>query len=253
MMMKRIIVLCTLCFAVSVYCAESCPSNTVANGKSVQHKQPTIMQATNMSEVAWQILSGLERSIDVRCAILVVSVRQHFQDPINREYCKERLSDAELGSDEFQLEIDKLFSDAINLQREGEAYSEILKEITTYANKPRVRRMDTYRGMCRPFLTSPPTLDRYEFDQKEILDVRDLMSAEEKYRYMLLYAHFKTILASTFERYLIQDLKLDANGSVKVVWKEHKSSGATDAEINFLLSVITNKTLKVKSDITPAP
>lgn len=70
MMMKRIIVLCALCFEISVYCAESYPSNTVANGKSVQHKQPTIMQATNMSEVAWQILSGLERSIDVQLTII---------------------------------------------------------------------------------------------------------------------------------------------------------------------------------------
>jgi len=249
-MIKRIIVLCTLCFTISVYCAESCPSNTVANGRSVQHKQPTVMQATNMTEVAWKIFSGLERSVDVRCAILVVSARRHFQDPINKEYCKERLGDAELGADEFKLEIDNLFSDAINLQREGETYSEILNEITQYANKPRDRLMDTYRQMCRPFLTSPPTRDRYEFDRKEILDVRDLMSVEEKYRHMLLYAHYKAILASTFERYLTQDLKMDENGSVKAVWAEQKkASGASDDEVNFLLSVITNQTLKVRTVI----
>jgi hypothetical protein len=211
------------------------------------------MQATNMSEVAWQILSGLERSIDVRCAILVVSFRRFARRPINKEDCKPRLSNADLGAAVFQSEMSDLFRYALALQQEGEPSSEILKEITTYANKPRDRLMDTYRQMCRPFLTSPPTRDRYEFDRKEILDVRDLMSVEEKYRYMLLYAHFKTIFASTFERYLTQDLKMDENGSVKVVLKEYESSGASDDEVNFLLSVITHQALKVKSDITPAP
>lgn len=253
MIIKRIIVLCMLGFAISAYCAERCPSNTLAKSKSIQHKQTTALQATNMTEVAWQILSSLERSIDVRCAVLVVSFRRLDRGPINKEDCKLRLRNAELGAAVFQSEMSDMFCYAFALQQEREASSEILKEIASAAKIPQDRLMVTYRQMFRPFLTSPPTPDREEFDRQESKEVRDLMSIEEKYRYMLLYAHFKTILASTFVRYLTQDLKMDEKGTVKILWEEEKPIRASDDEVNFLLSVITNQTLKVKSDITPLP
>jgi hypothetical protein len=242
MIMVRACTLSTLFWGCTITIANNC---LATNSNSAP---PTIAMSSrqtqnDVSEVGWVILTSLERMIDVRCGILTLSIRRNARYQMRKECCAEGLWDAELSEEQFLEEIQDLFRYANSLiEHEGFTLSNALKELSRHLANRRDFLLSEFIDKNRPPLTSPPEID---YSYSKLTDVRDVMTNKEKYRHMVFYAHFKTVVIRIFSNVLAQNMRMkNKSDSVAVELGDNAlihASKSKEAELDFVFSVITNK------------
>jgi hypothetical protein len=242
MIMVRACTLSTLFWGCTITLANNC---LATNSNSVPPTIATSLRQTqnDVAEVGWVILSSLERMIDVRCGILTLSIRRNARYQMRKEYCAEGLWDAELAEEQLLEEIQNLFLYANSvMEHEGLPLSNALEELSRHLANRRDFLLSEFIDKNRPPLTSPPEKNYYD---SKLTNVRDIMTNEEKYRHMVFYAHFKTVVMRIFSSVLAQNMRMkDKSDSVAMKLGDNaiiNTSKSKEVELDFVFSVITNQ------------
>jgi len=230
----------------TVNLSDNCLASTLLSN-SVPQKVSRSMCNTNDSyeaNVGWVILSNLESIVDVRCGLLTISIiRQNQQCQVNKGFCIGSLRDAQLSEAQLQEEISNLFRYATSLlEYDGLPLTNVLQEVSQHLANKRDGVWSEFVYRCRPLLTSPPAEENYVTSCN---DVRDVMTNEEKYKYMLIYAYYKTVLMKVFSSLMEKNMLKGNNPDYYNSEFDDKGTGNAcglmEKELNFLSSVITNK------------
>lgn len=213
--------------------------NKILNGQMTNQLARFNRQGTNLIEaVEWQILTGLESTLDIQCALFILSIRYHENDKIDKDYWKQRLDSADLGEDNFCDVFFELFDKFYRFQREEGSYTNAQREVSLAISRRSERLYDDFRRRARPFQNGPLTLNDGSLENP--VDIMGALSTDEKKTFILIYTFFKKEFFHVYSKYFAQDKQADRFfRKSELDWYESKAfnSQPTTSEIEFLLAL----------------
>ena len=240
MMLRPLVFFCGILLACKIIAIDYCTTNL--NIKEIRNQYSEGYPVTNVTKVGWQILSTLERSIDVGCELFIYSLRQCPQSSIDKEYCRKNLKEACLYGKLFTEDIRNAFR-IVNVLKDDVYNSiELSKAISATVTLDEEKAREAFLDRVKMWTSPPATSNRKNIDFKL------WMTGKEQYENIVLYAYFKAVLLRTFSSYLEQDIKIDERASARILLKtwniREEDDVPSDDEIDFVLNVVTNQTTK---------
>ena len=251
MKMKQVCLTSLVIFTCGVSFGAHCSEHRVASSNLTEYASLDNLHVTNVTTAAWQIVGGLEHAIEVRCALLLVTLR-YTQEPMRKEDLERRLDDAGLGDRNFRLSLFDMFSRFYGFQREGEPYSETLKEILRSISNTQDSLESDLLRRCNPMRTSPPTADY--FTRENCSDMMCFLSPTEKYQFVLLYTFFKGEFMRVCAEFIPQNKDAKSFYQKKNFMRYASladSSQPTENDVRFLLSIFMKQEDSTNSLIRP--
>jgi len=205
--------------------------NQTANSLYRFEKQNT----NSMAGVEWIIVKKLEQTIDLQCALFLISLRCHYDEISDKRFLKKKLDDSSLGADNFCAELFSIFDMYNGLLVDEHSPSNALKVVLLTTSDRQERYQELLCRKTRLFQEPLPT-NIVAYVEKS-MDSLDLLSEDEKRSFMPVYAFFKGVFLQVYAQHFLG--KSDPDRYFKpedrdLYHKKAVNSQPTDAEIDFL-------------------
>jgi len=235
--------LCILLISNNVASANCCGTSTKTNSASRSIVAPAaeVVSITNIAKVGWQVLASLERSVDARCALFVVSLRFGDNGTDDKEYYRDKLETACLGGWLFKSEIANAFH-LVRVLDSDATDAELRKAVSASIALDEGSARDLFCDIVKDF--SRPRSDVAR--QVEDGDYTSFMTQRERVLYIGVYTYFKAVLMQRFSRHLVEHVETDSppSNETRKVWFDsnsyEKGCLPSDEEIDFVSSIVRN-------------
>lgn len=237
---KTCLPLCIVLVACSA-CAVDCSATNQAARDGEKSRLVQNASLTNIVRVGSFVLKTLERSIDEKCAIFIVSLRFIHQRTDTEEFCRTHLISACLSESSFKEEITKSLTMLWHLDANA-TDAQLQHAVLTFVSLDEDSARDDYYRLVAPMGCPPTSVFRRDKDD----DYMRYMTEDEKYRYLLLYSYFKSKLLRSFSasfetvrpKSTLSEMKRAVNRSLS---EASGSYAPSVEEIKFVLSIVVDK------------
>jgi hypothetical protein len=245
------------CIIISVACSYSIVSFGVNTDHNIlpDATKSNVLSMSNMSNtnstagVEWTIVNKLEQTIDLQCAIFLVSLRNHYDKIFDKSFLKKKLDDSSLGEDNFCAELFMDFDMYDGLLVDDHSESNALKKVLL-ALASRQDKLQYY--LCRRtrlFQAPLPTNIVLYLDKS--MESLDFLSEDEKKKFMSIYVFFKSSFLQVYARHFHNRINPDRFiKKEELSWYNKKTfeSKPTNEEIIFLFDLFKESQIVGKAE-----